>query len=156
MPHEEKSLKKRGADQQPWMSPPDFGRTLKPGIGFNLLVRDVKRSVEFAEKVLGATATYADEDFAAMRLNGSDWMLHADHTYLDNPLFGVVADVEGRGAGVELRVYGCDPDRAEAQARENGYTVLSGSIDKPHGLRECIIVDDDGYVWVPGVALKAE
>mgnify|MGYP006185625753 CR=1 FL=1 len=29
-----------------------------PGIGFNLLVRDVKRSVGFAEKVLGATATY--------------------------------------------------------------------------------------------------
>jgi hypothetical protein len=27
-------------------------------------------------------------------------------------------------------------------------------MDKPHGLRECIIIDDDGYVWVPGVALK--
>jgi catechol 2,3-dioxygenase-like lactoylglutathione lyase family enzyme len=148
-------LKKRAPDQQPWMSPPDFGRTLKPGIGFNLLVRDVRRSVDFAEKVLGATATYADEDFAVMRLNGSDWMLHADHTYSDNPLSGVIAGVEGRGAGVELRVYGCDPDQAEAQARENGYTVLAGSIDKPHGLRECIIVDDDGYVWVPGVALNA-
>ena len=84
------------------MSPPDYGRSLKPGIGFNLLVRDVKRSVEFAEKVLGATATYADEDFAVLRLNGSEWMLHADHTYSDNPLAGVIAGSEARGAGVEL------------------------------------------------------
>ena len=136
------------------MSPPDYGRTLRPGIGFNLLVRDVKRSVKFAEKVLGATATYADEDFAVLRLYGSEWMLHADHTYLSNPLSGVISSVEARGAGVELRVYGCDPDQAEAQARENGFTVLSGSMDKPHGLRECIIIDDDGYVWVPGVALQ--
>jgi catechol 2,3-dioxygenase-like lactoylglutathione lyase family enzyme len=147
-------LKKRAPDQEPWMSPPDYGRTLKPGIGFNLLVRDVKRSVKFAEKVLGATATYADEDFAVLRLYGSEWMLHADHTYGSNPLSGVISGVEARGAGVELRVYGCDPDQAEAGARENGFTVLSGSMDKPHGLRECIIVDDDGYVWVPGVALK--
>ena len=34
--------------------------------------------------------------------------------------------------------------------------VLAGAIDKPHGLRECVIVDDEGYVWVPGVALKPE
>jgi hypothetical protein len=148
-------LKKRASDQEPWMSPPDYGRTLRPGIGFNLLVREVKRSVNFAETVLGATTTYADEDFAVLRLNGSEWMLHADHTYASNPLAGVIAGVEARGAGVELRVYGCDPDQAEAQAREHGFTVLSGSLDKPHGLRECIIIDDDGYVWIPGVALKA-
>jgi hypothetical protein len=149
-------LKKRAADQEPWMSPPDYGRSLKPGIGFNLLVRDVKRSVGFAEKVLGATATYADEDFAVLRLNGSEWMLHADHTYSDNPLSGVIAGAEARGAGVELRIYGCDPDLAEAGARDNGFTILAGSMNKPHGLRECMIVDDDGYVWVPGVASRED
>ena len=31
-------MKKRAPDQQPWMSPPDYGRSLRPGIGFNLLV----------------------------------------------------------------------------------------------------------------------
>jgi catechol 2,3-dioxygenase-like lactoylglutathione lyase family enzyme len=136
------------------MKAEDYGRMLKPGIGFNLLVRDMKRSVEFAEKVLGATATYWDEDFAVLRLCGSEWMLHADHAYQDNPLSGVVSGVEGRGAGVELRIYGCDPDRAEAAAREGGFTVLAQSMDKPHGLRECIIIDDEGYAWIPGVALK--
>ncbi|MBM3521197.1 MAG: hypothetical protein FJX63_10620 [Alphaproteobacteria bacterium] len=123
------------------------------GLGFNLLVRDVARSVRFATEVLGATSFYDDEDFAAMRLNGGDFMFHADHTYRDNPLIGVVAGVEGRGAGVELRLYGCDPDVAEARARALGYTVLAGAMDKPHGLRESVLVDDDGYVWVPGIGI---
>ena len=26
---------------------------------------------------------------------------------------------------------------------------MAGSMDKPHGLRECPLVDDEGYVWVP-------
>ena len=107
----------------------------------------------FATEVLGATSFYDDDDFAALRFNGSDFMFHADHTYGDNPLSGIVAGLEARGAGVELRIYGCDPDVAEARARAGGWTVLSGSIDKPHGLRECIIIDDDGYAWVPGVAI---
>ena len=80
-------------------------------------------------------------------------MFHADHTYSDNALAGVVKGVEGRGAGVELRLYACDPDEVERRARALGYTVLAGSMDKPHGLRECVILDDDGYAWVPGVAI---
>jgi catechol 2,3-dioxygenase-like lactoylglutathione lyase family enzyme len=146
-------MKKRHPDKSPPVSPPDYGRSLR-GLGFNLLVSDVARSVEFAVRVLGATSTYDDEDFAALKLNGGDFMFHADHTYNDNALAGVVAGLEARGAGVELRVYGCDPDVAEAAARAGGWTVLAGSMDKPHGLRECIIIDDDGYAWVPGVALK--
>jgi uncharacterized glyoxalase superfamily protein PhnB len=113
----------------------------------------VARAVKFATEVLGATSFYDDEDFAAMKLNGGDFMFHADHTYKDNALAGVIAGVEGRGAGVELRVYGCDPDQAEKNARAGGWTVLAGSIDKPHGLRECLIIDDEGYVWVPGLAI---
>lgn len=138
------------------MTAPDFGRSLRPGIGISLLVRDVGRTVTFAETVLGATTTYSDESFAALKLNGSDFMLHADHTYKHNPVSGLVRGVEGRGAGVELRVYGCDPDQAEARARNGNWIVLAGAADKPHGLRECIILDDDGFCWVPGIALKPE
>ena len=146
-------MKTRSPEQVPWMDAPDFGRSLRPGIGFNLLVTDVARSVDFSIKVLGATATYHDADFAVLRACGSEWMLHADHTYRDNPLSGIVQGIEGRGAGVELRLYGCDPDEAEAAARLGGWTVLAGALDKPHGLRECIILDDDGYAWVPGMSL---
>jgi hypothetical protein len=149
-------MKKRPSDQMPWMSPPDYGRSLRPGIGVSLLVRDVARTVHFLQDVIGATATYADADFAAIRLYGSDLMLHADHTYQDNPVSGLVKDIEGRGAGVEIRIYGCDPDVAENAARNGGWTVLAGSMDKPHGLRECVILDDDGYCWVPGVALAGD
>ena len=147
-------MKKRPSDKSPPVSAPDYGRSLR-GLGFNLLVRDVPRAVKFAVEVLGATSFYDDEDFAAMKLNGGDFMFHADHTYRDNPLAGVISGVEARGSGVELRIYGCDPDVAERAARAGGWTVLAGSLDKPHGLRECVIVDDEGYVWVPGVAIKA-
>ncbi len=146
-------MKKRPSDKSPPVSAPDYGRSLR-GLGFNLLVKDVPRAVKFAVEVLGATSFYDDEDFAAMKLNGGDFMLHADHTYKDNALSGVIAGVEARGSGVELRIYGCDPDVAETAARAGGWTVLAGSIDKPHGLRECVIVDDEGYVWVPGIAIK--
>ncbi len=147
-------MKMRPADRAPWMDPPAYGRTLRPGIGFNLLVRDMPRAVAFATEVLGATATYSDEDFAVLRLVGAEWMLHADHTYSDNPLAGIVKGIEARGAGVELRLYGVDPDQVEARARAGGWTVLAGAMYKPHGLREAVIVDDEGYVWVPGVALN--
>ena len=146
-------MKKRTPGKSPPVSPPDYGRALR-GIGFNLLVRDVPRAVTFAVEVLGATSFFDNDDFAALRLNGSDFMFHADHTYRDLPLSGVVKDVEARGAGVELRIYGGDPDVAEAKARALGHTVLAGSMDKPHGLRECMIMDEEGYVWVPGVAIK--
>jgi hypothetical protein len=52
---------------------------------------------------------------------------------------------------VELRLYGVDPDQAEAAARRRDAVVLAGAADKEHGLREAYIVDDDGYVWVPSV-----
>ena len=145
-------MKKRSPGKHPPVSADEYGRALK-GIGFNLLVRDVPRAVTFATEVLGAVSFYDDEDFAALRFNGADFMFHADHAYLDNPLSGIVAGLEARGAGVELRLYGCDPDKAEAKARALGFTILAGAIDKPHGLRECVILDDDGYAWVPAVAL---
>ncbi|MFN4143083.1 hypothetical protein [Aestuariivirga sp.] len=146
-------MKKRSQGKTPPVAAEDYGRSLR-GIGFNLLVRDMARAVTFATEVIGATSFYDDEDFAALRFNGADFMLHADHAFADNPVSGLVQGVEGRGAGVELRIYGCDPDVAEQRARDLGFTVLAGAMDKPHGLRECVILDDEGYAWVPAVALR--
>jgi uncharacterized glyoxalase superfamily protein PhnB len=135
------------------LSAADYGKSLR-GLGFNLIVRDVARAVIFAEQVLGATVFFRTPGFAAMKLNSADFMFHADETYRDNPLKGSLAGNEARGVGVELRAYGCDPDVAEAHARAGGWTVLAGSLDKPHGLRECMIMDDEGYVWIPSVHLE--
>jgi len=138
--------KKRTGD--PWMPADAYGRSLG-GFGVNLLVTDVAAAVAFATEVLGATLVYADPDFAVLRHGDGEWMLHADHAYDGHPLSGIARAAEGRGAGVELRLYGCDPDRAEAAARAAGHTVLAGAADKPHGLREAHLLDPDGYCWVP-------
>ncbi|MER8807464.1 hypothetical protein [Mesorhizobium australicum] len=137
----------------PWMKAEDFGRSLPRGIGVNLLVSDMAAMVAFCGDVLGARIVYADEDFAAIELLGSVFMLHADHSYLDNPMTGSIAGAETRGAGIELRLHGAEPDAIEAAALEHGHIVLAGAVDKPHGLRECYIVGPDGYVFVPSAPL---
>jgi len=139
--------------RQPWMKADDFGRSLPRGIGLNLLVPDVAPMEAFCRTVLGANTIYADEDFAAIELLGSVFMLHADHSYLDHEFGGAIAGSELRGAGVEIRLYGADPDRVEARARSEGHVVLAGAIDKPHGLREAHVVAPFGYVFVPSRAI---
>ncbi len=79
------------------------------------------------------------------------YQLHADATYADNPLLALLPEAAARGAGIELRLYQVDPDRAEARARQRGHQVLQSAADKPHGLRECFLLDPDGYCWVPCV-----
>jgi len=147
----------KNSESVPWMPAPDYGRSLS-GLSINLLVRDIDRAVAFAREVLGAELVHGDADFAVLRLaaNGvvAEWMLHADHTYGDHPLLGLTGDGTLRGAGIELRLHGCDPDAAATRAERRGDPVLAPPADKPHGLREAYLVDPDGYVWVPDVPLK--
>ncbi len=137
---------------EPWMAADAYGRSLR-GAGVNILVREVARTRAFLEDVLGLEAVYGDADFAVLRHDGYDLILHADHTYSEHPLLALTGDGAVRGAGVEHRLYGIDPAAAAARARARGDTVLAETRDKPHGLRECYLVDPDGYVWVPGVAI---
>lgn len=134
---------------KPWMSAPDYGRSLR-GMGVNLLVRDTAAALPFFTEVLRVELVYGDADFAVLRHGGQDWMLHSDHTYHANPLLALTGDGALRGAGAEFRLYDIDPDAVEKRALDAGYDVLQGSADKPHGLRECYLADRDGYVWVPG------
>lgn len=135
-----------------FMAAADYGRSLT-GFGINLLVRDVGKTLDFLTQVLGVAVVHANRDFAVTAHREQQWMLHGDHTYHSNPLLALTGDGALRGIGVELRLYDVDPDAAEARARAAGYDVLQGSSDKPHGLRECYLVDPDGYVWVPGSAI---
>lgn len=141
-------------DGKAWMTPTEFARTLPRGIGVNLIVRSVANEAAFCRDVLGAMVLHADEDFAAIEICGSVFMLHADHAYEGHPVKGTIAGQAQRGAGVELRVMGLDPDRVEARARERDATVLSGTLDKPHGLRECHVADPEGFVWAPSIAAQ--
>lgn len=136
-----------------WMPAEQYGREL-PKFSVNLLVRDVQASIPFYRDVLGATVRYADADFAALNLAGAEFMLHSDHTYDHPPLHGRVAGVTPgtRGAGAELRVMGIDPDAVQKRAGASGATIVQPAADFPHGWRDIMVADPDGYVWAVGVA----
>jgi uncharacterized glyoxalase superfamily protein PhnB len=131
----------------------DYGRSL-PKFSVNLLVRDVQGSLPFYRDVLGATVRYADEDFAALNLADAEFMLHADHSYDHHPLHKYIGEVAAgrRGLGAELRVMSVDPDAAEARAKAAGAMIVQPAADYPHGWRDVMLADPDGYVWAVGVA----
>jgi catechol 2,3-dioxygenase-like lactoylglutathione lyase family enzyme len=135
---------------QSWMPADDYGRTL-PVFTVNLIVSDIARSTEFYTKVLGAKVVYSDCDFAALRLKELEFMLHADHAYDHHPWYPELTSGRRRGLGAELRLFHTDPDEFEQRAREFGATILQTAQEKPHGWRDVIVADPDGYAWAVGV-----
>ena len=121
------------------------------GFGINLLVKNVSNTVEFLQKVFAFESLSVSRDYALLKHDQRLYQLHADHTYSNNPLPSLLPEFGARGAGVELRLFQVDPDLAEKRAREGEYTVLMETADKPHGLRECFLLDPDGYCWVPSI-----
>ena len=138
---------------KPKMSGADYGRSLT-GLGFNLIVNDLERAIHFATQVIQAEVFFRTDVFAAMTLSGQHFMFHINDSYRGNELHATLVSDAPRGVGIELRCYHTDPDAAEAHARAAGYTVLAGALDKPHGLRECMILDEDGFVWIPSRHLR--
>jgi catechol 2,3-dioxygenase-like lactoylglutathione lyase family enzyme len=110
----------------PWMPATQYSRSLR-GLTLNLLVQDIARALPFHREVLGAEVVYSDPDFAVLRHGETEWMLHADHTYLDHPLHAHLSQDVPRGVGAELRLHGRDPDVAEAAAHRHGFAVLASA-----------------------------
>ena len=137
----------------PWMASDAYGKTLA-GLSLNLIVRDVAASVPFYRDVLGMTVHYADLDMAALQLDTTQIVLHADHTYDKQPWAGRLAVAGKRGFGAEIRILGIDPDAAERRAKDRGATVLVGARDWPHGWRDVLLEDPDGYTFAVGMALR--
>jgi catechol 2,3-dioxygenase-like lactoylglutathione lyase family enzyme len=129
-----------------------YGKTLA-GLSLNLIVRDVATSVPFYREVLGMTVHYADLDMAALQLDTTQIVLHADHTYDKQPWAPRLREAGKRGVGAEIRILGIDPDAAERRAKERGATVLLGARDWPHGWRDVVLEDPDGYTFAVGTVL---
>lgn len=128
----------------------EYGRTLA-GLSLNLIVRDVARSVPFYTEVLGFRTLHQTADYAALEREGAKIQLHADHTYIRQAWGSRLVGGEKRGFGVEIRLLGIDPDDAERRARAGGHTVLAAAKDwPPHGWRDCLIEDPDGYTFSVG------
>ena len=136
--------------KDPWKSASEYSRDLS-GLTVNLLVEDINLSIHFLKKIIEAKIVCQDPDFAAIEGFGSRWCLHSYHTYESHPYMNVIKNSNPKGLGIELRVIGCDPDRAEEKARKENYIILSTSSDKAHGMRECYILDDNGFCWVPSI-----
>lgn len=139
------------------ISAPDFGRSLS-GLGLNLLVRDVPRMVAFLGEVFGTSAHQASRDFAILRYGAHVFQLHSDPTFANHPLAALLPEAGPRGAGIELRLYQTDPDAAvtAAMALAHDATILQEPTNKPHGLREAVILCENGYAWVPSRPLSPE
>lgn len=139
------------SDPSTWpMSAADYSRRFR-GLTINLMVRDVLACVPFHTEVLGATAEFANVDFASFAFGDVSWMLHADHTYDHHPLHRMLTADLDRGIGAEIRLHGRDPDVACEAADRLGYRILERATTKGHGTREAFILDPEGYLWVPDV-----
>ncbi len=132
-----------------------FGKSLK-GIGLNLLVRDVKRMVVFLTDVFGMKGHQITHDFAIITYGNQVFQLHSDGTYHSHPLPSLIPESGPRGGGIEIRLYETDPDDAlsKSEAHAHNSSVLQEPADKPHGLRECFILCENGYAWVPSRRLR--
>lgn len=144
-------MKKRAG--QPFMGAAEYGRTLA-GLTVNLIVRDIARSIPFYTDVLGFTARYHDDDYAALERAGAKIQLHADHTYERQPWAPRLREPGKRGLGAEIRLLGLDPDETERLARAAGYTVLLAAKDWPHGWRDVLLEDPDGYTFAVGISIR--
>ncbi len=137
----------------PFIDALDYGQSLS-GFTVNILSQNLSRSLVFQRDVLGGEILHEDADLLIIQGFNSSWMVHADHTYDKHTLLIDTRSSPRRGAGVELRLHGCDPDRVAKRAAEYGFKLLDGPRDQPdHGLREAHVIDDDGYIWVPDMPL---
>lgn len=128
----------------------DFGRSLT-GLGLNLLCRDVRGVAAFLEGVFGLGIHRRSDDFALVRHGAVLIQLHSDGTFARHPLHGLLPESPPRGAGVQLYLFGIDPDTAVSRAEAHGGMVIEPPADKPHGLREATILSPEGYAFSPAV-----
>lgn len=134
------------------ITPAAFGRGLR-GLGVNLLCRDVEGMAGFLGAVLGLAIHRRSIDFAIARHEDVLIQLHADRTYHRHPLHDVLPENPPRGAGLQIYLFGIDPDLACTRAGLAGGVVIEPPADKPHGLREATILSPEGYAFSPAVAL---
>ena len=148
------------------ISAEDLGCRLR-GFGVNILVRKSARVyAEGLRDILGIEIIRAEDAFALVCVpsyappcdevsSASLIQIHADFAYGANPYLSLLPENDARGVGVELHLFETDPDMIVARAEDaSDWTVLQSPEDKPHGVRECYLLDSHGYSWVVSKPLK--
>lgn len=131
----------------------DLGRSLR-GLGVNLLCRDVPATAAFLRAAFGLAVHRLGPDFALVLHDGAVFQLHSDASFARHPLHGLLPEAPPRGAGVQVYLFGVDPDAAAARAGAAGGLVVEPPADKPHGLREATILGPEGHAFSPAVPLR--
>ena len=127
-----------------------FGRSLR-GLGINLLCRDVPGTAGFLRDVFGLAVHRMGPDFALIAHDGALFQLHSDRSFRAHPALGLVPEGGARGGGVQIYLFGLDPDAAAARAADAGGLVIEPPADKPHGLREATILAPEGHAFSPAI-----
>jgi hypothetical protein len=135
------------------VAPAEFGRSLD-GLGLNLLCRDVRAMAHFLDLTFNLTIHRLTDDFALARHGAVLIQLHRDATFARHPLHALLPEAPPRGLGVQLYLFGIDPDAACARAADAGGVVIEPPADKPHGLREATILSPEGYAFSPAVPAR--
>ena len=72
--------------KDPWKSASEYSKDLS-GLTINLLVEDIKHTLQFLQKIIKAKIIYQDPDFVAIEGFGSRWCIHSYHTYDNHPVY---------------------------------------------------------------------
>ena len=89
--------------KDPWKSASEYSKDLS-GLTINLLVEDIKHTLQFLQKIIKAKIIYQDPDFAAIEVFGSKWCIHSYHTYDNHPYINIIKNSKSKGLGIEIRV----------------------------------------------------
>jgi catechol 2,3-dioxygenase-like lactoylglutathione lyase family enzyme len=106
-------------------------------------VPDVDAAVAAYQDVLGYTLLRkegAPATFAIGHINGATIMFMSDRWYT-----GPRADLDGRGAGLDIRVMVPDVDAYRERIRAADWPVLHEIGDRDYGLRDFIARDPNGF-----------
>ena len=75
--------------KDPWKSASEYSKDLS-GLTINLLVEDIKHTLQFLQKIIKAKIIYQDPDFAAIEGFGSRWCIPVSYTHLTLPTTTIV------------------------------------------------------------------
>lgn len=106
-------------------------------------VPDVDAAVAFYQEWFGYQLLRKEGDpatFAIGHINGATIMFMRDRWYA-----GPRAELDARGAGVDIRVMVPDVDALYARVQEAGLQVIHEIADREYGLRDFTCRDPDGF-----------
>jgi catechol 2,3-dioxygenase-like lactoylglutathione lyase family enzyme len=106
-------------------------------------VPDVDAAVAAYQDVLAYQLLRKEGDpatFAIGHINGATIMFMLDRWYT-----GTRAELDGRGAGLDIRIIVPDVDAYRERIRKAGWSIMHELADREYGLRDFIVRDPNGF-----------